>query len=454
MTYHNDVKQRLDDIVASVTANKDKYIKDPERDFIRNRKLPLDKTIKLTLSMKGGSLNKELYEFFGRDPEAIVTSSAFIQQRDKLTPELFEYLFREFTASIDNLETYKGYRLLAVDGSDINVAYDKNSDTYIKAGRTRIDGTEGKGYNQIHLNAIYDVQNKVYVDALLQPKQKADERRAFINMLNNMQLDEKAIFICDRGYPSWNLFTHFKYKDNADYLIRVKNNELALLKDVPMDELDFDKNIIVSTNQYDRGKANHAIVLTRKGTQKNRKYKDKTTLSKETKYKQWDFADKETLSIRIVRFKITDTTYETIFTSLPRNLFPIEEIKKLYAMRWGIETSFRELKYVIGLSALHSKKDAFVKQEIFAKLLMYNFSECIIAQEVMEQDENRKHSYQVNYTMAMKICLDFFRGLVDPDNVYKLISKYIEALRPNRKDKRKQGIPAKMFIWFVYRVPA
>ena len=451
MTYHNDVKQRLDDIVASVTANKDKYVKDPERDFIRNRKLPLDKTIKLTLSMKGGSLNKELYEFFGRDPEAIVTSSAFIQQRDKLTPELFEYLFREFTASIDNLETYKGYRLLAVDGSDINVAYDKDAETYVKPSiQIKKDGTEGRGHNQIHLNAIYDVQNKIYVDALLQPKQKVDERRAFINMLNNMQLDEKAIFICDRGYPSMNLLTHFKYKENADYLMRVKNNEMVFFRDLPMEELDITKNIIVSTNQYDRGKENYVIVQNLKGTQKNRVYKKDL----KEKPRQWDFADKETLSIRIVRFKITDTTYETIFTSLPRDLFSIEEIKKLYAMRWGIETSFRELKYVIGLSALHSKKDAFVKQEIFAKLLMYNFSECIIAQEVIEQDENRKHSYQVNYTMAMKICLDFFRGLVDPDNVYKLISKYIEALRPNRKDKRKQGIPAKMFIWFVYRVPA
>ena len=451
MTYHNDVKQRLDDIVASVTANKDKYVKDPERDFIRNRKLPLDKTIKLTLSMKGGSLNKELYEFFGRDPEAIVTSSAFIQQRDKLTPELFEYLFREFTARIDNLETYKGYRLLAVDGSDINVAYDKDAETYVKPSiQIKKDGTEGRGHNQIHLNAIYDVQNKIYVDALLQPKQKVDERRAFINMLNNMQLDEKAIFICDRGYPSMNLLTHFKYKENADYLMRVKNNEMVFFRDLPMEELDITKNIIVSTNQYDRGKENYVIVQNLKGTQKNRVYKKDL----KEKPRQWDFADKETLSIRIVRFKITDTTYETIFTSLPRDLFSIEEIKKLYAMRWGIETSFRELKYVIGLSALHSKKDAFVKQEIFAKLLMYNFSECIIAQEVIEQDENRKHSYQVNYTMAMKICLDFFRGLVDPDNVYKLISKYIEALRPNRKDKRKQGIPAKMFIWFVYRVPA
>ena len=31
-------------------------------------------------------------------------------------------------------------------------------------------------------------------------------------------------------------------------------------------------------------------------------------------------------------------------------------IKELYHMRWGIETSFRELKYAIGLTSFHSKK--------------------------------------------------------------------------------------------------
>ena len=53
------------------------------------------------------------------------------------------------------------------------------------------------------------------------------------------------------------------------------------------------------------------------------------------------------LSFRLVRFKITDSTYETIVTNLDANTFPPAELKKLYAMRWGIETSFRELKYVM-----------------------------------------------------------------------------------------------------------
>ena len=58
----------------------------------------------------------------------------------------------------------------------------------------------------------------------------------------------------------------------------------------------------------------------------------------------------------VVRFAISEDSYESIITNLPKEDFPVEEIKKVYAMRWGIETSFRELKYAIGLCCFHSKK--------------------------------------------------------------------------------------------------
>ena len=116
----------------------------------------------------------------------------------------------------------------------------------------------------------------------------------------------------------------------------------------------------------------------------------------------------------------------------------------------GIETSFRELKYVIGLTNPHAKKEEFVKQEIFAKLTMYNFCERIMSFAVVEKDNGRKHNYQINYTMAIQICLDFYRDLVCSLNVFKLMSKYILPIRLGRTDKRKKK--PKSFISFTYRV--
>ena len=81
------------------------------------------------------------------------------------------------------------------------------------------------------------------------------------------------------------------------------------------------------------------------------------------------------ISFRIARFKIADDSYETVITNLDRFCFSAEKLKELYHLRWGIETSFRELKYAIGLTSFHAKKVDYIKQEIFARLTLYNYCE-------------------------------------------------------------------------------
>ena len=76
-------------------------------------------------------------------------------------------------------------------------------------------------------------------------------------------------------------------------------------------------------------------------------------------------------------------------------------LKELYNRRWGIETSFRELKYSIGLNAKNSKKYDFILQEIWARLLLYNFCEMITTNVVIIQNQKNKHTYQINYTYAI-----------------------------------------------------
>ena len=49
------------------------------------------------------------------------------------------------------------------------------------------------------------------------------------------------------------------------------------------------------------------------------------------------------LRFRVVRFRISGGCYETVYTNLDSETFPIGTIKELYRLRSGIETSFREL---------------------------------------------------------------------------------------------------------------
>ena len=77
------------------------------------------------------------------------------------------------------------------------------------------------------------------------------------------------------------------------------------------------------------------------------------------------------INFRIVRFEITPGNYETVLTSLDVNKYPPKELKRLYALRWGTETSFRDLKYTVGMLNFHSKKVMCIHQEIYAHLIIY-----------------------------------------------------------------------------------
>lgn len=68
---------------------------------------------------------------------------------------------------------YQRYRLLAVDGSDRHVAADAaDTDNYFQNGPNK------KGYNLLHLNVVYDLCNRLYVDALIHPRRWFNERKA------------------------------------------------------------------------------------------------------------------------------------------------------------------------------------------------------------------------------------------------------------------------------------
>lgn len=92
----------------------------------------------------------------------------------------------------------------------------------------------------------------------------------------------------------------------------------------------------------------------------------------------------------------------------------------LYNMRWGLETSFRELKYTIGLLHFHAKKVEYIYQEVFARLIMHNFSE-LVTSSVIIQKADAKYAYKANFSASVHVCRQFFLGNVSPPDVEALI---------------------------------
>ena len=160
--YIEKVTVSLENLISELARNPSLFLKNPDTDFSRNRKINFKTCVGITMNSGGCTLNKELLDFFDFDVNA-PTVSAYTQQRAKILPEAFEYLFHAFTE--ENAQTknlYEGYQLLACDGSNLTIAPNLNDpETLWKSNQLGATG------NHLHLNALYDVLNRTYIDALL-----------------------------------------------------------------------------------------------------------------------------------------------------------------------------------------------------------------------------------------------------------------------------------------------
>lgn len=433
MSFAEKVKNVLLEKIHEMATNAWLFVQNPESDFTRKRKLDFETMLQCLLTMESGSMQKELLEMFRFSPDT-ATTSAFHQQRGKILPEALEFLFRYFNKAFEECKTYRGYRLLACDGSDLNIA--RNPDDHENYFQSTPDR---KGFNQLHLNAMYDLCERRYTDAIIQSGRYNNECRAMADMIDRCDPRQKTIFIADRGYESYNIFAHAEQRDMF-YLIRVRDARSgSIVSSLPLPQTkEFDMDV--------------HLMLTRKQTRQARAYEERYKfLAASNTFDFLNHKEYYPITLRVVRFPLSADSYECVITNLPKVAFPPDELKKLYAMRWGIETSFRELKYAIGLSCFHAKKVAYIKQEIFARLVLYNFCEIITTHVVILQKDS-KYVYQINYTMAIQICRYFLRCISDisPPNVELLLHKLLLPVRPGRSDPRK--VTPKSVVSFLYRV--
>ena len=432
------VKNLLVAQIKLVSANAKSFCVDSEKNFSRKRKLTMEKIIAGIIGMGSGSLTNELVDFFN-DSSETPTSSAFCQQRCKVSVEAFETVFRLFSKKL--FDSFKAdLPILAVDGSKIQIPTDPtDADSFFP-------GTNGqKPYNMVHLNALYDIKHQLYLDAVIQKAKFENEDVALTEMVDRSPL-HNALLMADRGYESYNNLSHIQEK-GWYFLFRIKDGPTGIKQGL----------ILPDASSYD---VNIELNLTRKQTNEVKELlKDKNHYKFISATKVFDYLPIKNrkseptsfykLSFRIVRFPLSEDTYETIITNLPSEKYPPGEIKKLYASRWGIETSFRDLKYTMGMLDFHSKKVECIQQEIYAHLTMYNFAEMITSHVVIKKKQ-RKYIYRANFSVAAHMCRKFYRGITSPPDLETIISRNLVPIRPDRHRDRYQS--ARIFRGFLYRV--
>lgn len=203
-----------------MTSTISDYAVNPQKDFTRRKKFPVDKLITFLVSEGSSSTKNELLDFFDMDVQK-PTDSAFNQQRAKLKPEALTAVFHKFNESVDSISVPQNYHYLAADGSTatfFSTPKFSSPEYFVQPGHS------AKGGYSIHINAFYDLYRHTYTDALLQPIHCKDEFRAFCDIVDRHPTfpDSKNIYIGDRGYCSYNNMAHVIEKQQY-FIFRAKD---------------------------------------------------------------------------------------------------------------------------------------------------------------------------------------------------------------------------------------
>lgn len=438
---HTIVANHLISAINHTASCISEFAYSPEKDFTRTGKLPPKKLLSFLISQGASSTKNEIIEAFdfAADHPSL---PALIQQRAKLKSDALAKVFYLFNCSMDELLPSSDFKYIAVDGSTLT--YQSNSrfsdETFFSA-----QGNSEKGCYSIHAIASYDLMTNSYSDCILQPICEKDEYKAFSEIADRHPLSPQAplVFIADRGFCSYNNMAHVIARKQF-FLFRAKDiSSKGLLHKLDLPDSDpFDVDV--------------SNVIIRKYS-KSRSLPDGIVryVGKQTAFDYLPYGSPEyyVLNFRAVRFEITPGNFVALVTNLPRDKFSVDVLKNLYHLRWNEETSFRLLKYSIGLTKFHSSKAEFVQQEIWARLIAYNFTSAVVNCAAVEKAPESKHIYKVNFSCAVKICRQFFRSSLNgcPIDVIQLLLRELVPIRPNRSFPRLHTAHFRRPAYFLYR---
>ena len=389
-------------------------------DFSRERKQSFHGTIVFIINFLTKSLSVEIQNFIGfikqNIPEKEVkdfTKSAFTQYRNKIKPEVFKYLsdnlIQEFyTDNDESINLWNGFRLLAVDGSILDLP-DKKALEVIY-GRTY--NKSGTGVIQARASVLYDVLNKFVIDGCLSPL-STGERVLAVNHLAFSKTRDLIIY--DRGYPSFDLvYEHLERR--IDFLMRVK--------------VSFNK---ITSEFYQSGLDSNIV---------------KICPGKNTKHTNKVYSKDTFQEVRLVRIELPNGEIEILMSSLlDSQKYPNSIFKDLYFLRWGVETFYDELKNKIKAEHFSGYSNQSILQDFYAALFVSNVQSLIVGEinnELALKSERTKYQYKVNSNLSYGFMKDRIITLFLSDKSMEVIvselkylfKKHTIPVRPNRKFKR------------------
>jgi hypothetical protein len=360
-----------------------------------------------------------------------LSAAAYTKARAKLNYTAFtelSNLVRDDFYEDGDYQTYKGFRLLAVDGSIVTLPNTKDvkcefTPTIIK---NQID-CFSKEVVLARASVLYDVLNNIVIDSSINDK-SIGERALALKHLEYANKNDLTLY--DRGYPSYELFASIANKSN--YVIRIRKNSFSQAKFL------FDINSKIKDIAID--------------------IEAPKNISEQIKHIS------PSIKVRFIRVVLNTGEVEVVATNvLDSTILQTKDFKELYQKRWGIETFYHIIKNRLSLENFTALSALGIKQDFFITMFLSNYESLLTYDTNIKLREktkdNRakdnkaqynKHVQKVNKSVSFNIIkqksFELFYADIDIDellvNMQKLFMTntfLVRADRTNRKrlDKNK-----------------
>ena len=404
---------------VSTDASIRKLVTQSEVDFSRDRKLPMERIAGLIINMPKRSLSIEIQEFFDsleKDLEPC-TKGAFSLQRTKLQVLFFQVwnkwlvdcYYHYYGAKV---KRWRGFLLQAVDGS---TAYLMNKKEVIEHFGTQ--DNQHVSVPMARVMQLQDVLNDITVWGDIRPI-KESEQTIMAGQVS--QLHEDSLTLFDRGYPSYVLLYLLMNQEVPRYFVmRCKagfNNEV--------------KKFVQSrkTSKIVEWPASNAAIAT-------------------LRQHGYIVTAKTTIKVRMVKIKLRTGEIEILLTNLyDEKLYTLEDLKYLYGLRWGIETTYSKQKNQQQMEQFSGHRVICIQQDYAAGLFAANLQSLIEKQcenYLGQINTRRKHRYRINRNVSWgslkhNIVKLFLQN--KPEEILlqlqKAFERNTEPIRPGRHNPR------------------
>jgi hypothetical protein len=396
--------------------------KKSSKDFTRKRILTFQKLILYFINLPKGSYQDELDHFFKAlfkldVAVTMVSKMALSLARRKLKYsafiELNQHLLNFFYKHFKNSKKWCGFNLIGVDGSTLKLFKYKDIEEHFGTMKP----TNGSEVPMARISQMFDVLNKVTVDAIISPYQTGERELLCQHMLNLMPND---LLLLDRGYPAYWLFNLILSR-GGNFCARISNQWKII------------------QNFIDSG-ANETIIA--------------LNASHQSKKECLDIGlDIRPLRLRLVRVELDSGEVEVLITSLTdEKCYPEKIFKDLYHLRWPVEVDYLFMKERIQVGNFSGESALSVYQDFHSKIFTKNLIwvlASVTEEDVKQASEGKKHEQQLNMTQAISKSKDTLILLFERpveiiasliQQIHAVFMDATEPIRPGRKFERKHKV--------------